>query len=138
MFQNPNYSNQNLGKIDEQPQSKKGDSAEDVEQGKLLKCCHLCCCAVDKVLEIINKDLKTIRFSNSFLTNTFLFCELYSPKMYQVWSKHYAVHCITGSWTTPPPPRSRPRLKLALVDISSDIPTPLLSAPAAAHSQLRT
>ena len=80
------------------------------------------------------KDLEYMRFS----TNTFLFCELQSPKMCQVWSKHYAVHCLTGSWMTPPPPRPRPRLKLALVDISSDIPTPLLSAPAAAQSQLRT
>ena len=64
---------QNLGNIDVQTQHKEGDGAKDVEQGELLKCCHLCCCAVEKVLEIKNKDLETMRFSNSFLTNTFLF-----------------------------------------------------------------
>ena len=72
MCENLKDSNQNLSNIDEQAQHKKGDGTEYVEQGELLQCCHLCCCAVDKVLEIINKDLENMRFSNSFLTNYLL------------------------------------------------------------------
>ena len=58
LSQDPN-DYQNLGKIDEQTQHKEGDGAKDVEQGELLKCCHLCCCAVEKVLQKKIKICKT-------------------------------------------------------------------------------